>query len=58
MVTNNCPSCGARNTLKSNVCGNCGADITHIGKLKYNIKNIVIFVVVISLFLIFGGNGN
>ncbi len=37
MRTNKCPKCDAHNTLKSTRCGNCGADITTGGKLKYNI---------------------
>ena len=59
MQVNKCPKCDARNTLKSTICWNCGADITFIGKLKYNIKYFTIVAVVIFLyFVIFGGNGN
>jgi len=51
MRTNKCPECDAHNRLKSTRCGNCGADITIGGKLKYNIKMAVIVIGVIAIIL-------
>ena len=54
MRTNDCPKCGARNTLKSTICGNCGADITLGGKVKYNIKYFTIVIIILFLLWTFG----
>ncbi len=57
MITNDC-SCGARNVARATVCGNCGADITFIGKVKGYAKTIAILAVLVVLYSIFGGSGN
>lgn len=53
MQMNKCPKCDALNTLKSKECRNCGADISSIGKLKYQLMMVAIFIVIIYLVQVF-----
>ena len=53
MKTNKCPKCNAHNTLKSQTCGNCGADITMAGKAKHEIKSWLTIALIIGAIALF-----